>query len=43
MDTSKPAGTRIVGTYEGTGRARVSYLSNGEGMSIILSVPMGAH
>jgi len=38
MDTSIPAGT-----HEGTGRAHVSYLSNGFGTGIILSVPMGTH
>jgi len=41
MDTSIPTDTRIVGTHEGMGRARVSYLSNRVGTSIILSVPMG--
>jgi len=43
MDTSIPAGIPIVGTHEGTGRARVSYLSNGAGTGIILSVLMGTH
>ena len=31
MDNSIPAATHIVGTHEGTGRVRVSYLCNGEG------------
>ena len=43
MDTSIPTGTRIVGTHEDTGRARVSYLSNGAGTGIILFVHMGIH
>ena len=43
MDTSIPAGTRIVSTHEGVERARVSYLSNGAGTSIKLSVPMDCH
>jgi len=39
MDTSIPAGTRIVGTHEVTGQAaRVSYLSNGAETGTILSV-----
>ena len=43
MDTSIPTDTRIVGTHEGTGRARVSYLSKEGGTGIILSVPMSTH
>jgi len=43
MDTSIPAGTRIVGTHEGMGRTLVSYLSSGADTGIILSVPMGTH
>ena len=43
MDTSIHTGTCIVGTHEGTERARVPYLSNGAGTGIILSVPMGTH
>ena len=41
MDTSIPAGTRIVGIHENTGRTQVSYLSNGVGTGIIIYVPMG--
>jgi len=40
MDTSIPTDTYIVDTHEGTGQAQVSYLSNGAGTDIILSVPM---
>jgi len=43
MDTSIPAGTRIVDTHEGTGWTHVSYLSNGAETGIILSVVMGTH
>jgi len=43
MDTSIPTGTLIVGTNEGMGRIRVSYLSNGTGTIIILSVHMDTH
>jgi len=43
MDTSIPTGIRIVGTHDGTGRTRVSYLSNGAGTGIILFVPMDTH
>jgi len=43
MDTLIPAGARIMGTHEGTGRAQVSYLFNEAGTGIILSVSMGTH
>jgi len=43
METSIPAGTRIVGIHEGTRRTRVSYLSNEAETSIILSLPMGTN
>jgi hypothetical protein len=36
MDTSIPTDTRIVGTHEDTGWARVSYLYNGAGTGIII-------
>lgn len=34
---------RMVGTHEGTGRARILYLSNGTRTDIILSVSMGTY
>jgi len=40
MDTTIPTGTHKVGTHEGMGKAQVSYLSNGTGTGIILSVPI---
>jgi len=35
MDTSIPAGTRIVGIHEDTGQTRVLYLSNGAEIDIV--------
>jgi len=43
MDTSIPMDTREVGIHEGMERAHISYLFNGAGTCIILSVPMGTH
>lgn len=43
MGTHEYAATRIIDTHEGTRRTQISYLSNGAGTSIILSVFMGTH
>jgi len=40
MNTHGYLNNYIIGTHEGTERARVSYLSNGAGTNIILSVPI---